>query len=73
MAQTRGTQTLPGKQAVRHQGPVQAVQALKQQSGFFKSTFFAGDIHAHKNMGGRQDGGESIHDERLIMHPLGPY
>jgi hypothetical protein len=73
MAQAGGAQSLAGKQAVCHQGPVQAMQALKQQAGFFKSTFFAGDLHAHKNMGRRQDGGKSIHDERLIMHPPAVY
>jgi hypothetical protein len=39
MPQTGRTQAFAGEQAVGDQGAAQAVQAFKQQAGFFKSPF----------------------------------
>jgi hypothetical protein len=61
MTQTRGAQSLSGKQAVSHQGAAQAVQIFKEQARFFKSSFFAAGIHMHKHLGRGQDGCESVH------------
>jgi hypothetical protein len=69
VAQTRGTQTLTGKQTVSDHCTVQAVQVFKQQTGLLKSTFFAGGVYLHKGLCSRQDGSESVHDWGLIMHP----
>jgi hypothetical protein len=44
------------------------MQIFKQQTGFFKSAFFAGGIHLHKGLGRGQDGSESVHGWGLIMH-----
>jgi hypothetical protein len=33
------------------------VEFLKQQAGLFKGTFFTGDLHLHKDLGGRKNGG----------------
>ncbi|MNY64392.1 hypothetical protein D3C86_2014960 [compost metagenome] len=57
MAQSGRAQTLARKQAVGDQRARQAVQAFKQQPGFFKSAFLAGGVNAHKDLSGRQDGG----------------
>jgi hypothetical protein len=46
------------------------MQVFKQQTGFFKSTFFAGDVYLHKGLCRRQDGRESVHIGVLIMHRL---
>jgi len=64
MAQTRGAQALTREEAVGDQGTREPVLALEQQTRLFKSTLLAGGVHAHKHLGGRQDGGESVHGQR---------
>lgn len=56
MAQARRAQSLAGKQAVGDKGTRQAMQILKEKSGFFECTFLAGGFHPHKNLGNRQYG-----------------
>jgi hypothetical protein len=38
------------------------MQIFKQQPGLFKGALFAGDLHVHKHLCGRQDGRKSVHD-----------
>jgi hypothetical protein len=51
VAQARGAQAFPGKQAVGNQGAGEPVQGLEQQARFFESAFFAGGVNAHEHLG----------------------
>ena len=68
VAKSGGAQPFTGKQAVGDQRTAQAMQVLKQQACFFKSTFFAGDVDLRKNLRSGEDGRESVHGVRRIMH-----
>jgi hypothetical protein len=62
MPQTGRAQAFTGEQAVSDQGPAQAMQVFEQQAGFFKRTFFAGNVNLNKHLRSGKDGRESIHD-----------
>ena len=61
MSEPRRSESLPGKQAVCNKRPRKPVLALEEQPRFFKSTLFAGGVHAHKDLSGGEDRGESVH------------
>ena len=49
------------KQAVGDECAGQAMQALEEQTCFFESALFAGDVDAHEHLSGGQDGGKTVH------------
>ena len=61
MAQPGGAETLAREQAVGDERAGQAVQVFEQQPGFLECALLAGCVDAHKNLGRRQDGRETVH------------
>ena len=63
MPQTRGAQTLACKQAIGHCHTSQALLIFKQQTQFFKSAFFAGDLGIQDDVRDGQNSSKAVHTQ----------